>query len=54
MNNLLKIREKIQKADRIRKSQLFLTKNEKLSSYRQSVFKERIKEAQKDLSSQDS
>ena len=49
MNNLLQIREKINKDTKLRQAQLLATKNGEVTPYRRSVFKERIKEAQKDL-----
>ena len=49
MNNLLQIREKINKAAKLKQAQLLATKNGEVTPYRRSVFKERFKEAQKDL-----
>ena len=54
MNNLSKIREKINKANRLYKAKLMATKNGKVAPYRRSVFEERIKEAQKEFESYDS
>ena len=49
MNNLLQIREKIKKANRLYKAQLLATKNGEVTPYRRSVFEERLKQAQKDM-----
>ena len=49
MNNLLKIREKITKANRLYKAQLLATKNGEVTPYRRSVFEERVKQAQKEM-----
>jgi len=54
MNNLLQIREKISRANRLYKSQLLATKNGEVTPYRQSVFEERIRQAQKEMKSSDS
>ena len=53
MNNLLKIREKTIKAKRLSEAKLLATKNGEVTPYRRSVFKERIKQTQKELRSQD-
>ena len=49
MNNLLKIREKINKAARLNQAQLLATKNGEVTPYRRSVFKERVEKANKEL-----
>ena len=49
MNNLLKIREKINKAARLNKAQLLATKNGEVTPFRRSVFKERVMQAQNDF-----
>ena len=49
MNNLLKIREKIKRANRLHKAQLFATKNGEVIPYRRSVFEERIRQTQKGM-----
>ena len=49
MNNLLQIREKINKAKRLNQAQLLATKNGEVTPYRRSVFKERINKAQKEI-----
>ena len=54
MNNLLQIREKINRATRLYEAQLLATKKGKVTPYRQSVFNERIIEAQKELRIKDS
>ena len=46
MNNLLQIREKIKRANRLHKAQLLATKNGEVIPYRRSVFEERIKQTQ--------
>ena len=54
MNNLLKIRDKINRANRLYQAQLLATKNGEVTPYRRSVFEERIRKAQKDLEKLDS
>ncbi len=54
MNNLLQIREKIKKANRLYEAQLLATKNGELTPYRRSVFEERVREAQKEMRLKDS
>ena len=54
MNNLLKIREKITKANRLYKAQLLATKNGEVTPYRRSVFEERIRKTQKEMKLHDS
>ena len=49
MNNLLQIREKINRADRLYKAQLLATKNGEFTPYRRSVFEERIRKTKKDM-----
>ena len=49
MNNLLQIREKINKAARIKQAQVLATKNGEVTPYRRSVFKERVRQAQKEV-----
>ena len=51
MNNLLQIREKIKRANRLYEAQLLATKNGEVTPYRPSVFEERIKQTQKEMSS---
>ena len=54
MNNLLQIREKINKANRLNEAKLLATKNGEVTPYRRSVFKERIRQAQKEMKLRDS
>ena len=54
MNNLLQIRKKINKAAKLKQAQLLATKNGEVTPYRRSVYKERIKQAQKKLEKLDS
>ena len=53
MNNLLQIREKIKRANRLHKAQLLATKNGEVTPYRRSVFEERIRQAQKGIKLKD-
>ena len=54
MNNLLQIREKIKRANRVYEAQLLATKNGEVTPYRRSVFEERIRQAQKEMELLDS
>ena len=54
MNNLLQIRDKINRANRLYQAQLLATINGEVTPYRRSVYEERIREAQKELILQDS
>ena len=54
MNKLLQIREKINKASKLKQAQLLATKNGEVTPYRRSIFKERVNAAQKDLQKLDS
>ena len=49
MNNLLKIREKIKRANRLNEAKLLATKNGEVTPYRRSVFEERIRQTQKEI-----
>ena len=49
MNNLLQIREKINRTKRLYEAQLLATKNGEVTPYRRSVFEERIRQTQKDM-----
>jgi len=49
MNNLLQIREKIKRANRLCQAQLLATKNGEVTPYRRSVFEERIRKTQKEI-----
>ena len=53
MNNLLQIREKIKRANRLYKAKLLATKNGEVTPYRRSVFEERIRQAQKGIKLKD-
>ena len=54
MNNLLKIREKKIRANRLHQAQLLATKNGEVTPYRRSVFEERIRQTQKEMKLKDS
>ena len=54
MNNLLQIREKIKRANRLNEAQLLATKNGEVTPYRRSVFEERVRQAQKEIKFKDS
>ena len=54
MNNLLQIREKIIRANRLYQAQLSATKNGEVTPYRRSVFEERIRKLQKEIELKDS
>ena len=54
MNNLIQIREKLKKAERLHASQLLATKNGETTPYRRSLFKERVIQAQEELAKLDS
>ena len=49
MNNLLQIREKIKRANRLYEAQILATKNGEVTPYIRSVFEERIRQAQKEM-----
>mgnify|MGYP001331959720 FL=1 len=49
MNNLLQIREKINKANRLYEAQLLATKNGQVTPYKRSIFEERIRRTQKEM-----
>ena len=49
MNNLLQIREKIKRANRLYKAKLLATKNGEVTPYKRSVFDERIRKTQKEM-----
>ena len=53
MNNLLQIREKIKRANRLQKAKLLATKNGEVTPYRRSVFEERIRQTQKGMKMKD-
>ena len=54
MNNLVLIRDKIKRANRLHQAQLLATKNGEVIPYRRSVFEERIKQTQKEIELLDS
>ena len=54
MNNLLQIREKIKRANRLYEAQLLATKIGKVTPYKRSVFEERIRETQKEMNLKES
>ena len=54
MNNLLQIREKINRANRLHKAKLLATKNGEVIPYRRTVFEERIRKTQKEIELKDS
>ena len=49
MNNLILIREKIKRAERLNKAQLLATKNGMITPYNPTVFELRQKQASKDM-----
>ncbi len=49
MNNLIHIREKIKRADRLNKAQLLATKNGEINHYNPSIFEQRQKQVLKDM-----
>ena len=54
MNNLLQIREKIKRTNRLYQAQLLTAKNGEVTPYKKSVFKERIRKTQKEMKLKDS
>ena len=54
MNNLVLIREKIKRAERLNKARLLATKNGEITHYNPSVFELRQKQALKDMEALDS
>ena len=54
MNNLVLIREKIKRAERLNKAQLLATKNGEITPYKPSIFELRQKQALKDMEELDS
>ena len=53
MNNLLQIREKIKRANRLNEAQLLATINGEVTPYSRSVFEERIRQTQKEMKLKD-
>ena len=54
MNNLILIRDKIKKANRLYQAQLMAIKNGGVTPYRRSILEERIRQAQKEMELLDS
>ena len=54
MNNLLQIREKIKRANRLHEAQLLAIKSGEVTPYRRSVFEERIRKTQEEMKLKDS
>ena len=54
MNNLLQLRDKIKRANRLYEAQLLATKNGEVTPYKRSIFEDRIRETQKEIELQDS
>ena len=54
MNKLLQIREKIKRANRLEQAKLLATKNGEVTTYKRSVFEERIRQTRKEIKSKDS
>ena len=54
MNNLVLIRKKIKRAERLHKAKLLATKNGEFTFYSQSVFELRQEQARRDMESLDS
>jgi len=53
MNNLLQIREKIKRANRLYEVQFLATKSGEVTPYSRSVFEERIRKRQKEMKLKD-
>jgi len=49
MNNLVLIRDKINRVNRLHQAQIMATKNGEVTPYRRSIFEKRIKQAQKEI-----
>ena len=54
MNNLLQIREKIKRTNRLFEAKLLAPKNGEVTPYTRSVFEERIRKTQKEMKLKDS
>ena len=54
MNNLVLIREKIKRAERLNNAKLLATKNGEITPYNPSTFELRQKQARKDMEALDS
>ena len=53
MNNLLKIREKIKRANKLYEAQLLVIKNGEITPYTITVFEKRVREIQKEIELKD-
>ena len=49
MNNLVQIREKIKKEERLHQAKLLATKNGEVTPYRRSIYSKRLEEAKKQV-----
>ena len=54
MNNLSKIREQINRANRLYEAQILATKNGEVTPYRRSIFEDRIRQTQEEIRLKDS
>ena len=54
MNNLVLIRDKIKRANRLHQAKLLATKNGEVTPYKRSIFEERIRKTQKEMELLDS
>ena len=52
MNNLLRTKKRVQKAERLRRAQIVTFKKGVFTSYSPSIFEERLQQAHEDLSTQ--
>ena len=52
MNNLVQIREKLKKQERLHQAKLLATKNGELKSYSRSVYEKRLKSIQSEIDKQ--
>ena len=50
MNNLVQIREKLKKLERLHKAQISATKKGEVTSYSRSVYEKRMKQAEREMS----
>jgi len=54
MNNLLQLREKVKRVNRLYEAKLLATKSGEFTPYRRSVFEDRIRKTQKEMELKDS
>ena len=54
MNNLILIREKIKRAERLNKAQLLATKNGEITPYNPTIFELRQRQVRKDMEASNS